>query len=91
MKCKKPLDQSFRIIVCRPLNNIAPRLNSFSANLTPKCINGWTNLPASRLTECVIARNDIILAGIEEVRRMWGNEAAEAARQHILSDLKLEG
>ena len=31
------------------------------------------------------------LAGIEEVRRKWGDEAAEAARQHILSDLKLDG
>jgi hypothetical protein len=31
------------------------------------------------------------LAGIEEVRQMWGDEAAEAARQHILSDLKMVG
>ena len=31
------------------------------------------------------------LAGIEEVRKQWGDEAAAAARQHILTDLKLEG
>ena len=31
------------------------------------------------------------LVGIEEVRKMWGDEAAEAARQHTLTDLKMEG
>ena len=31
------------------------------------------------------------LAGIEEVRRLWGDEAAEAARQHIITDLELDG
>lgn len=31
------------------------------------------------------------LAGIEEVRKLWGDEGAEAARQHIITDLKLEG
>lgn len=31
------------------------------------------------------------MAGIMEVRRMWGEEAAEAARLHILSDLKQVG
>ena len=31
------------------------------------------------------------LAGIEEVRRRLGEEAALAARQHILCDLKQEG
>lgn len=31
------------------------------------------------------------LAGIEEVRRRWGDEAAEAARRHIISDLQQEG
>ena len=31
------------------------------------------------------------LAGIAEVRRLWGDEAAEAARQHIIADLKLAG
>ena len=31
------------------------------------------------------------LAGIQEVRRRWGDQAAEAARQHIVSDLKEEG
>ncbi|MEI7730813.1 MAG: hypothetical protein WCO56_14665 [Verrucomicrobiota bacterium] len=31
------------------------------------------------------------LAGIEEVCKLWGSEAAEAARQHIITDLKLEG
>jgi len=31
------------------------------------------------------------LTGIEEVRRMWGDEAAQAASQHIVADLKLEG
>jgi hypothetical protein len=30
-------------------------------------------------------------AGVEEVRRMWGDEAAKAARQHIITDLKMEG
>jgi hypothetical protein len=30
-------------------------------------------------------------AGIEEVRKRWGDEAAAAARQHIVSDLKMEG
>ena len=61
------------------------------ANLTPKCNNGWTNLPASRPTECATARKGINLAGIAEVRRLWGDEAAEAARQHIIANLKLEG
>ncbi len=31
------------------------------------------------------------MAGIEEVRELWGDEAAEAARQHIIADLKEEG
>jgi hypothetical protein len=31
------------------------------------------------------------LEGIEEVRRKFGDQAAEAARQHIISDLKMEG
>ena len=31
------------------------------------------------------------LAGIEEVRKLWGAEAAAAARQHIITDLELEG
>jgi len=31
------------------------------------------------------------LAGIEEVRQLWGDEAAEAAGQHIITDLELEG
>lgn len=31
------------------------------------------------------------LAGIEEVRQKWGDQAAEVARQHIISDLKEEG
>ena len=31
------------------------------------------------------------LAGIEEVRRRWGDQAAEAARQHVISDLQEEG
>ena len=30
-------------------------------------------------------------AGVEEVRRQWGEQAAAAARQHIISDLKMEG
>jgi hypothetical protein len=30
-------------------------------------------------------------AGLEEIRRMWGDEAVAAARQHIISDLKMEG
>jgi hypothetical protein len=30
-------------------------------------------------------------SGIEEVRRMWGDKAGEAARQHIIADLKMEG
>ena len=30
-------------------------------------------------------------SGIEEVRRMWGDRAAEAARLHIISDLVMEG
>jgi hypothetical protein len=29
--------------------------------------------------------------GIEEVRKMWGGRAAEAATLHIVSDLKMEG
>ncbi len=29
--------------------------------------------------------------GVEEVRKQWGDEAAAAARQHIISDLKMEG
>jgi len=29
--------------------------------------------------------------GVEEVRKMFGDKAAAAARQHIISDLKLEG
>ena len=31
------------------------------------------------------------LAGITEVRRLWGDEAAEAARMHVIADLKMEG
>jgi len=31
------------------------------------------------------------LAGIEEIRGKWGDKAAEAARRHIISDLKMEG
>jgi hypothetical protein len=31
------------------------------------------------------------LKGIEEVRARWGDLAAAVARQHIISDLKLEG
>lgn len=31
------------------------------------------------------------LTSIEEVRKMWGDEATEAARQHILTDLRMEG
>ena len=31
------------------------------------------------------------LAGIEEVRRRWGDRAAEAARRHVISDLQEEG
>lgn len=31
------------------------------------------------------------LAGIEEVRALYGDEAAEVARQHIMDDLKTEG
>src|SRR5690242_14820614 len=29
-------------------------------------------------------------AGVEEVRKRWGHEAAEAARLHIIADLKQE-
>lgn len=31
------------------------------------------------------------LRGIEEVRNLWGNDAAEAARLHIMADLREEG
>jgi len=31
------------------------------------------------------------LAGIEEARKLFGDSGAEAARQHIISDLKMEG
>jgi hypothetical protein len=31
------------------------------------------------------------LAGIEQVRAQWGDEAADVARQHILADLTSEG
>lgn len=31
------------------------------------------------------------LVGIEEVRKLFGDEAAEAAKLHILSDLEQEG
>ena len=30
-------------------------------------------------------------AGVEEARRRWGDEAAAAARAHIVADLKMEG
>jgi len=30
-------------------------------------------------------------AGVEEVRRLWGDEAAAVARQHIITDLIMEG
>ncbi len=30
-------------------------------------------------------------SGIEQVRVLWGNTAADAARQHIMADLRLEG
>jgi hypothetical protein len=29
-------------------------------------------------------------AGFEEERKTWGDETAQAAKQHILSDLKME-
>ena len=29
-------------------------------------------------------------AGIEEVRRRWGEKAAQAARAHIIADLKMD-
>lgn len=31
------------------------------------------------------------LAGIEQVRKLWGDQAATAARLHIIADLKQEG
>ncbi len=31
------------------------------------------------------------LAGVKEIERMYGTEAAKAACQHIISDLKMEG
>jgi hypothetical protein len=31
------------------------------------------------------------LAGIAEAHKRWGPEAAAAARQHVISDLKMEG
>ena len=31
------------------------------------------------------------LEGIEQVRKLWGDEAAEAAKLHILSDITPEG
>ncbi|MCI0625889.1 MAG: hypothetical protein L0387_30315 [Acidobacteria bacterium] len=30
-------------------------------------------------------------AGIDQVRRLWGDEAAESAKAHIIADLKMEG
>ncbi|MBI3582627.1 MAG: hypothetical protein HY096_01585 [Nitrospinae bacterium] len=30
-------------------------------------------------------------AGLEQVRRIFGEEAVQAARQHIITDLKMEG
>ena len=30
-------------------------------------------------------------AGIDEVRRRWGDKAAAAARAHIIADLRMEG
>jgi hypothetical protein len=30
-------------------------------------------------------------AGVEEARKRWGEEAAQAARLHIIADLKQEG
>jgi hypothetical protein len=31
------------------------------------------------------------LEGIEQVRKMWGDESAKAAELHIISDLKMDG
>ena len=31
------------------------------------------------------------LAGIDQVRKLWGDQAAKAARLHIIADLKQEG
>ena len=31
------------------------------------------------------------LAGVEEVRRQWGDKAAEAALLHVVADLRQEG
>ena len=31
------------------------------------------------------------LAGIEQARQLWGDQAAEAARLHIIANLKQEG
>lgn len=61
------------------------------ASLMPKCISGWMNLPGKPPYGMRHRKKRHHRAGIEEVRQLWGNEAAEAARQHIITDLKLEG
>ena len=71
-----------KILICLHLNNIVPKPNSASANRMPKCISGYGMRHRKKRHH---------LVGIEEVLKFWGNEAAEAAHQHIIADLKQEG
>jgi hypothetical protein len=52
------------VTLCPPFNNIALKRRRNLANRMVRCMNGWTSLPASRLTECVIAGSGIIWPGL---------------------------
>lgn len=55
-------------------------------------VHAWLDeLSASTKASIFHRRYRHHLKGIEEVRRLWGDDAAEVAKQHIISDLCLDG
>ena len=54
-------------------------------------VNSWLDEYAATPLGARHRRRRHHLAGIEEVRQRWGDRAAEAARLHVISDLKEEG
>ncbi len=54
-------------------------------------VHGWLDEYAATPLGARHRRRRHHLAGIEEVRQRWGDQAAEAARLHVISDLKEEG
>ncbi len=54
-------------------------------------VNRWLDEYAATPLGARHRRRRHHLAGIEEVRQRWGGQAAQAARLHVVSDLKEEG